>query len=116
MAADEGPHRLTHRSRIIDPDGMAAVFENRKPGTRDQPVQRLGERRRADPVVPAGNDQRRHRDAWQFRAQIAPALCEAQASDEPVVVVVVAVAMDVDCRAPVPWLPGSGQVLSRRHP
>jgi acetolactate synthase I/II/III large subunit len=36
-------------------------------------------------------------------AQIAPALREALASDETVVV---DVATDIDCRAPEPWLPG----------
>ena len=37
--------------------------------------------------------------------QIAPALREALASDETVVV---DVATDIDCRAPEPWLPGGG--------
>jgi len=65
--------RVQHRLRRINSHGMAAFLEHHESRSRNQLVDFLGKRDRADPVMPSGDDQRRRRDARQFRPQIEPA-------------------------------------------
>jgi hypothetical protein len=62
--------RRTQKLGLVVADRVAAVLENAQVRTLDDAMDLLGKFRRADPVVAAGENERRRGDRAKLRAQI----------------------------------------------
>src|SRR5579864_2014796 len=67
---DEARDGVEERLGLVGAHGVAAVLEDAQLRARHQARDLLGEFRRADPIVPAGDHQRRRGDPAELRPQI----------------------------------------------